>query len=554
VCCYTATLHPILPAYFGFGSVRTKDCVPLPVLPKDAAVLREITVPEYPREPAIFFTRSLSFQPSRSQTQLQCSQSAMAPTKKEKEKTKTDLEHAIFKFKDKKEELLEVIGEPPDEQPLNAGLVNTTLIELSDKWEIVLSYYMNYVEIRGDEEEDRPAVVECTAKYKELRKSFVEIKDKVAKAVDRQVAARDQGEVVDQTELVQTELQATAYTRQVIEEEVCLVEQHIANLPTELSRETVGNQRVKPDKLSADMESRLLPHLQRQIELEPLKREELQSDHRAFVKNQLSKISLALNVLFEKQAKTLPVTGSATLVSNTQVRAPPRLQLEKLKVPSFDGDHTKWLLFKSKFKDIVATGAGYDDTAQGHILRDIVPKEAQERIEHVKLASEMMVILDKIYGDLATSVSIIVNKLLSLRLKKTTDYDQVIELCAVINRYCVVLSSLSTDAANHVKYNTNLLAHLVNLLPGTYEDKWYDHVVSQSSILNKWDIFTNWLKDMEKKANAQKLSRLGVDKHDNKSDNDSDVQTDILDQEQADGSLGDEVLRNQNSVTGEPPP
>ena len=456
----------------------------------------------------------------------------MAPTKKEK--TKIDLDQAIFKFKDKKEELLEVIGDPPDEQPLNAGLVNTTLIELSDKWEMVLSYYMNYVEIRGDEEEDRPAVVECTAKYKELRKSFVEIKDKVAKAVDRQVAARDQGEVVDQTELVQTELQATAYTRQVIEEEVCLVEQHIANLPTELSRETVGNQRVKPDKLSADMESRLLPHLQRQIELEPLKREELQSDHRAFVKNQLSKISLALNVLFEKQAKTLPVTGSATLVSNTQVRAPPRLQLEKLKVPSFDGDHTKWLLFKSKFKDIVATGAGYDDTAQGHILRDIVPKEAQERIEHVKLASEMMVILDKIYGDLATSVSIIVNKLLSLRLKKTTDYDQVIELCAVINRYCVVLSSLSTDAANHVKYNTNLLAHLVNLLPGTYEDKWYDHVVSQSSILNKWDIFTNWLKDMEKKANAQKLSRLGVDKHDNKSDNDSDVQTDILDQEQAD--------------------
>jgi hypothetical protein len=41
----------------------------------------------------------------------------------------------------------------------------------------------------------------------------------------------------------------------------------------------------------------------------------------------------------------------------------------------------------------------------------MVPKEAQERIEHVKLASEMMLILNEIYGDPATSVSLIVNEL-----------------------------------------------------------------------------------------------------------------------------------------------
>ena len=67
---------------------------------------------------------------------------------------------------------------------------------------------------------------------------------------------------------------------------------------------------------------------------------------------------------------------------------------------------------KSKFEDIVVTGAGHEDTAQGHIFRAVVPGGAQERIELVKLSSEMMVILDKIYEDPATSVSIIVNKLL----------------------------------------------------------------------------------------------------------------------------------------------
>ena len=48
----------------------------------------------------------------------------MAPTKKEK--TKTDLEEAVFKFSDKKEELEELLDDPPDEHGvLNAGLVNS---------------------------------------------------------------------------------------------------------------------------------------------------------------------------------------------------------------------------------------------------------------------------------------------------------------------------------------------------------------------------------------------------------------------------------------------
>ena len=377
----------------------------------------------------------------------------------------------------------------------------------------------------------------------------MEVKGRVGKAVDQQVANTRQQhvEVVDHPGQVETALQAATFTRLRIEDEVCLVEENIAKLSSELSSETVSNHRVKPDQLSTRMEDRLMPHLQRQVELEPERREELESSHRSFLKTQLSRLLSALNVLFEKQIKTIPGAVSAPLVPDTQVRSPPRLQLEKLKVPIFDGDHTKWLLFKSKFSDIVITGAGYDDTAQGHILRDVVPKEAQERIEHVKLASEMFEVFNKIYGDPATSVSIIVNRLLNFRMQKTTDYDQVIELCDVVNRYCVLLASLSTDAANHVKYNTNLLSHLVSLLPGSYEDRWYDHLVSQSSSLNKWDSFTSWLMVMEKKANAQKLSSIS-------SVSKPGISTDNLGQEQANRSFGDEVIEDKNEPTGEPPP
>ena len=435
----------------------------------------------------------------------------MAPTKKEK--TKNDLDDALFKFHDKKEELDELLSEAEDaQQPLDTdrALLNSTLIELVDKWETVVTCYMNFSKARYDDEEEKEAMKECTTRYKYLRKQFVETKCSVAKALDKQTThvLPVQVEVVaDLTELVQDELLASAYSRQVLEDKVALVEQMIASLPVDLSKEIISHQRVMLDRLSADMEDRLSSHLQRQIELEPGKREELQRDHRTFIKGQMVKLSQVLSTLFAKQANAPAEAPIST--SSLQARTHQRLQLEKLKVPTFDGDHTKWLLFKAKFEDIVVTGAGYDDTAQGHILRSVVPKEAQERIEHVKLASEMMVILNEIYGDPATSVSLIVNKLLNLSLKKAPECDQVIELCDIINRHCMILASLSTDAAKHVKYNTNLLSHLICLLPGPYKDRWYDHVTSQTTVLDKWDIFTGWLLKMEKRANAQKLSRLG---------------------------------------------
>ena len=482
-------------------------------MPK-AVVLREITVPGHPQGAA-----RTSLTPSSNTSKPVCQylhlfsanllSVIMAPTKKEK--TKNDMDDALFKFHDKKEELDELLSEAEDaEQPLVRALVDSTLIELVDKWETVVTCYMIFSKARCDDEEEKEAMEEYTTRYKYLRQQFFETKRSVAKALDKQtthVLPVHVEVLEDQSEFIQEEHQATAYSRQVLEEEVGLVEQEIASLPTNLSMEIISHQRVMLDRLSADMEDRLSSHLQRQIELEPRRRDELQRDHRTFIEGQMVKLSKALSTLFAKEAKAPAEAPIST--SSLQALTHHRLQLEKLKVPTFDGDHTKWLLFKAKFEDIVVTGAGYDDTAQGHILRSVVPKQAQERIEHVKLASEMMVILNDIFGDPATSVSLIVHKLLNLSLKEAPECDQVIELCDIVNRHCMILASLSTDAVKHVKYNTNLLSHLIGLLPGPYKDRWYDHVTSQTTVLDKWDIFTVWLQKMEKRANAQKLSRLG---------------------------------------------
>ena len=104
----------------------------------------------------------------------------MAPTKKEK--TRNDLDNALFKFHDKKEELDELLSEVEyAQQPLDRALVNSTLIELVDKWETVVTCYMNFSKARCDDEEEKEAMKECTTRYKFLRKQFVDTKRHVSK-------------------------------------------------------------------------------------------------------------------------------------------------------------------------------------------------------------------------------------------------------------------------------------------------------------------------------------------------------------------------------------
>ena len=141
-------------------------------------------------------------------------------------------------------------------------------------------------------------------------------------------------------------------------------------------------------------------------------------------------------------------------------------------------------------------------------MRNLIPMEAQERVDHLKLGSEMFAILDELYGDAATSVSILVNKLLHLRLTKVTDYDKMLEMCAAVNKSNVILAQLDRDAAKHVRYNTNILAHLIDLLPGHYREQWFDRKVDQPKHNDNWELFNEWLRHMEKRANAQKLAKL----------------------------------------------
>ena len=44
---------------------------------------------------------------------------------------------------------------------------------------------------------------------------------------------------------------------------------------------------------------------------------------------------------------------------------------------------------------------------------------------------------------------------------------------------------------------TNIISHLINLLPKIYEEKWFDHKMNSSETTHQWDFFVAWLEEME---------------------------------------------------------
>ena len=65
-------------------------------------------------------------------------------------------------------------------QPLDKALVKYTLMELVDKWEILVTCYMNFDKARFNEEDEK----KCTTRKKFLRKLLMETMHSVSKAIE----------------------------------------------------------------------------------------------------------------------------------------------------------------------------------------------------------------------------------------------------------------------------------------------------------------------------------------------------------------------------------
>lgn len=158
-----------------------------------------------------------------------------------------------------------------------------TLNELSDKWEIVFNAYVEFKKLRQDDEAKETVLKEHNTKLHFLEKCFMDRKLQVAKTLEKYanpVSPVNQ-EIVEvrPEDLIDDKIHTMDLTQQSISEEVTTIELQTANLPASLSRELIFDQRVDPDRLSANMEIWLQPHFQKLISLKPERKELLQQNH-----------------------------------------------------------------------------------------------------------------------------------------------------------------------------------------------------------------------------------------------------------------------------------
>ena len=126
--------------------------------------------------------------------------------------------------------------------------------------------------------------------------------------------------------------------RKCISEDVDSLELTIGTLQDGLPGDSVKYHRVTPDNIRGRLEAELFPLLQEQKRLEPARVVELQAEHSDFIRQQRSRIDASLGILYSKVA-VVPL-NQLLIEQQAPVSQPAKLQLEKLKPPAFDGDHT----------------------------------------------------------------------------------------------------------------------------------------------------------------------------------------------------------------------
>ena len=305
----------------------------------------------------------------------------MAPTRKEK--ARTDVDHALRKCIDKREQLEEDVEE--QSATFSAKVIKSNLDDLVEKWEHFVIAKLLFVDSRQSEDEaDALELDAFDIKYKAERRRIYSLQDKLRDMVQLLQEADLQPTTPDQQDLIVTASDNTQQKRKAITEDIAELELTIGNLQTGLSVDLINIYRVIPDDIRGGMEEKLFPLLQEQRKLEPGKAVELGAEHRGFIREQQSRIDAVLSVLFGKLARAAP--DRTVTVQQSAASHPSKLQLEKLEPPVFDG-------------------SDYSDTQQNHVLRTLIPKQAKERLDHLKPGSEMFFKLDELYGDTATSAS-----------------------------------------------------------------------------------------------------------------------------------------------------
>ena len=109
------------------------------------------------------------------------------------------------------------------------------------------------------------------------------------------------------------------------------------------------------------------------------------------------------------------------------------IRMERLKMPSFNGDIRNYAKFKLDFKKQVESQIESKDSL-GYVLRSCLTDEALLSVENIDKAEEMWQRLDKRFGQPSRLIDVVMNEVRSLDHIQEEDYSGFIQLVNIVEK------------------------------------------------------------------------------------------------------------------------
>ena len=327
---------------------------------------------------------------------------------------------AKSRFTRKLKEFLKAVDE-------NKGLeiVNRTFEELNEAWSIVESKHDTYVEFIKEEEQAK-----ADAWIGELQQNFgsameKEIKYKQTKtAVDKKIEEeeRQQEAARKEQENFQKMIEHALVKRKITES---VLEQLIQDVQTMITGESVNTALEKAqnilDLAVADCKQANLKYL----ELLDKDKADAEINWTRKIQSEYNKVTSNIAVVMAKSNEKLLKEKSTSQGKQLNVR------LEKLKMPTFDGNIMQYPRFKRNFETQVLPSVSKESAP--YALCSCLTKEALGVVRSVDdNIDEMLKRLDEKYGDPAKIADVVIDSIKRVKVIKEGDHEKFIEFVDVV--------------------------------------------------------------------------------------------------------------------------
>ena len=184
----------------------------------------------------------------------------------------------------------------------------------------------------------------------------------------------------------------------------------------------------------------------------------------------------------------------------------PRVKLDALKIPKFDGSYMHFPEWRTQFTAIME-GQDLQDQVLLIYLRDALPKEYVYMLTGVKDMSDAWSRLEDRFGDANQRVLAIFSKLSALELKGK-EYERLERLHFEVEHAISLMDS--TGSSHGFSQDLYIVSTLLRKLAPQSVEKWDLYAETQPvkvvSGVNEWSVFRAWLKMCYQLAKRARLS------------------------------------------------